>query len=169
MKSYVNTNNHPLRAEFWNDPYGNCTESVHIKPKCSSKQTELAKIKPAKISKAKIKTNLKYYDHTDMKVRNVYQGVSQFGGDTYTVYYIRRGNKYESIYDFETYDPEKMPTFTYSNSVKWLRCKIAQCQKRLDELRKRNQHEDNVRRDRLIGELDGLESILKYMLTAKRI
>lgn len=158
-----NTNNQPLRAEFWDYPFNNWTEAVPVKPKCNAKHAELAKIKPAKVSKAKIKTNLKYYDYMDMKVRNVY--ISQFGP---AIYYIRRGNKYEPIYKFETYDPEKMPTFTYSNSVKWLRCKIAQCQKCLDELCKRNQREDSVKRDRLIGELDGMKSALKYLLTTKR-
>lgn len=159
-----NMNTMSFRAQFWDYPFNNLTEAAPVKSKCNVKQTKLAEIKPAKISKAKIKTNLKYYDYTDMKVRNVY--VSQFGP---AIYYIRRGNKYESIYKFETFDPEKMPTFTYNNSVKWLRCKIVQCQKCLDELRKRNLREDSVKRDRLIGELDGLKSVLKYMLTAKRI
>ena len=101
-----------------------------------------------------LKTNLRYFDYTTLKLYNVYQGIDGY-------YYIRRGNQYDWVTKYDVFDPADGPMLNRTNLVRYLREQIKTYDESRDSCYRKN---DTWNMNRAIGSRAAFKSTLEYVL-----
>lgn len=100
-----------------------------------------------------VKTNLKYFDYTSLRVYTVYTTKAGY-------HYIRRNNERIWINPYATFDPQKMPKLNRTNLVRYLHKQIKFYSERTDSCKREN---DDWNMNRAVGSRNAFEDALAYV------